>query len=50
MVGDFQIADWAALLFPVAIWIAYGRFADALPQPLPSRATSTPPCNDVRYP
>ncbi|HVZ03034.1 MAG TPA: DUF599 domain-containing protein [Dongiaceae bacterium] len=36
MLGDFQAADWVALLFLIAVWIAYGRFADALPQPLPA--------------
>ena len=35
MMSDFQIADWVALAFLVVVWIAYGRFADALPQPLP---------------
>jgi uncharacterized membrane protein len=35
MAVDFQIADWVALAFLVVVWIAYGRFADALPQPLP---------------
>ncbi|HVT52772.1 MAG TPA: DUF599 domain-containing protein [Dongiaceae bacterium] len=36
MLGDFQAADWAGLVLLVAIWIGYGRFADALPQPLPA--------------
>ncbi len=36
MLGDFRIADWVAFLFLVAVWIGYGRFADALPQPLPA--------------
>ncbi len=35
MLGDFQIADWVGLIFLIAVWIVYGRFADALPQPLP---------------
>jgi len=35
MLADFQIADWVAFGFLVVVWIAYGRFADALPQPLP---------------
>ena len=35
MIGDFQIADWVALLLLIVVWIVYGRFADTLPHPLP---------------
>jgi len=31
MLADFQIADWVALGFLVAVWHVYGWFADTLP-------------------
>ena len=31
MIGDFQIADWVALAFLIAVWFGYGRFADSFP-------------------
>jgi len=31
MLADFQIADWVALAFLIAVWHGYGWFADTLP-------------------